>query len=409
MAGMILVNNPGNWSGTFESLTHADWNGCTFADLVFPFFVFILGAAMPFSFARRVSRDDRHRDLYVRIAQRSAWLIALGLMLNVVAAAPTVVSMRLPGVLQRIGLVYLMAAPIIIHARSGWRLVALGALVLGHWALLTEPILASAGGLAQTHNLAGSIDRSVFGSHTLTTTGDPEGLLGTIPAVGTALLGSIAGDWLRETHSRRVRVAGLVGGGLAALGLGLLWATVLPLNKSLWTGSFVLFTGGIATLTLAICYLLFDVYDYRRWAQPLVVARLQPARDLLSRRVMRTSARRTVATRSGPADDSSSVDLLGSAPAARSRRPRRVALARVRPRHRGVLDGRRWRCCTGDASGFTCERAEWAIEAHESGESQRRFRAEPVLLRAPEHCPGQRLALASWHSATSRLQPSKRM
>lgn len=269
VAGMILVNNPGNWSGTFESLTHADWNGCTFADLVFPFFVFILGAAMPFSFARRVSRDDRHRDLYVRIAQRSAWLIALGLMLNVVAAAPTVVSMRLPGVLQRIGLVYLLAAPIIIHARSGWRLVALGALVLGHWALLTEPILASAGGLAQTHNLAGSIDRSVFGSHTLTTTGDPEGLLGTMPAVGTALLGSLAGDWLRETHSRRVHVAGLVGGGLAALGLGLLWATVLPLNKSLWTGSYVLFTGGIATLMLAICYLLFDVYDYRRWAQPL--------------------------------------------------------------------------------------------------------------------------------------------
>ena len=91
VAGMILVNNPGNWSGTFESLTHADWNGCTFADLVFPFFVFILGAAMPFAFARRISRDDHRSELYLRIARRSAWLIALGLMLNVVAAAPTVV------------------------------------------------------------------------------------------------------------------------------------------------------------------------------------------------------------------------------------------------------------------------------------------------------------------------------
>ena len=269
MAGMILVNNPGNWSGTFESLTHADWNGCTFADLVFPSFVFILGAAMPFAFARRISRDDHRGDLYSRIARRSAWLIALGLMLNVVAAAPTVVAMRVPGVLQRLGLVYLIAAPIVINARPGWRFVALSALVLGHWALLTEPMLALPGGLAPAHNMAGSVDRAVFGSHTLTTTGDPEGLVGTIPAIASALLGSIAGDWLLETHPIWVRVAGLVCGGLAAIGLGLLWAPILPLNKSLWTGSFVLFTGGIATLTLAICYVLFDVYDYRRWAQPL--------------------------------------------------------------------------------------------------------------------------------------------
>ena len=88
MAGMILVNNPGNWSGVFESLTHADWNGCTFADLVFPFFIFILGAAMPFAFARRIDQGHERRDLYLRIARRSAWLIVLGLMLNVVVAAP---------------------------------------------------------------------------------------------------------------------------------------------------------------------------------------------------------------------------------------------------------------------------------------------------------------------------------
>ena len=121
MAGMILVNNPGNWSGVFESLTHADWNGCTFADLVFPFFIFILGAAMPFAFARRIDRGTNGRDLYLRIARRSAWLIALGLMLNVVAAAPAVMSLRFPGVLQRIGLVYLIAAPIVIHQRPAWR------------------------------------------------------------------------------------------------------------------------------------------------------------------------------------------------------------------------------------------------------------------------------------------------
>ena len=298
---------------------------------------------MPFAFARRISRDDHRGDLYLRIARRSAWLIALGLMLNVVAAAPTVVAMRLPGVLQRLGLVYLIAAPIVINARPGWRLVALSALVLGHWALLTEPMLALPGGLAQAHNVAGSVDRAVFGSHTLTTTGDPEGLVGTIPAIASALLGSIAGDWLLETHPIWVRVAGLVGGGLAAIGLGLLWAPILPLNKSLWTGSFVFFTGGIATLTLAICYVLFDVYDYRRWAQPLAWLGFNPLAiyflaelcgHLLDAPWPREAAQQMTAPR---------LDLLGPPPAARSRRARRVALPRVCPRHCGVLDGRRWR------------------------------------------------------------------
>src|ERR1700733_9454813 len=107
---MILVNNPGNWSSVFESLTHANWDGCTLADLVFPFFIFILGAAMPFAFGRRVDRGQERWDLYLRIARRSAWLIALGLVLNGVAALPAVASMRIPGVLQRIGLAYLITA-----------------------------------------------------------------------------------------------------------------------------------------------------------------------------------------------------------------------------------------------------------------------------------------------------------
>src|SRR5580704_7455754 len=134
---MILVNNPGNWSSVFESLTHANWNGCTLADLVFPFFIFILGAAMPFAFGRRFERGHQRWDLYVRIARRSAWLIALGLALNLVAALPSVTSLRIPGVLQRIGLVYLLAAPIVLNVQPAWRVVTLVVLLLGHWALLT--------------------------------------------------------------------------------------------------------------------------------------------------------------------------------------------------------------------------------------------------------------------------------
>ena len=113
VAGMILVNNPGNWNTTFDPLTHADWNGCTFADLVFPFFIFIMGAAMPFAFARRSAVGQSPRHWYGRVARRGAWLILLGLLLNVVASAPHVIDTRVPGVLQRLGLVYLIAAPLV--------------------------------------------------------------------------------------------------------------------------------------------------------------------------------------------------------------------------------------------------------------------------------------------------------
>ncbi len=271
VAGMILVNNPGNWSTVFESLTHANWNGCTLADLVFPFFIFILGAAIPFAFGRRIEQGHQGRDLYVRIARRSAWLIALGLVLNMVAALPSVTSLRIPGVLQRIGLVYLIAAPIVINVRPAWRAVTIVVLLVSHWALLTlVPFGGAAGGLAQSHNLSGFIDRAVFGSHILTATGDPEAILGTIPAVGGALLGSLAGDWLRRDQSESARVGGLIISGLAVLAAGIIWAYTLPLNKSLWTGSFVLFTGGLAALILAACYVLLDVLDNRAWARPFL-------------------------------------------------------------------------------------------------------------------------------------------
>jgi predicted acyltransferase len=273
VAGMILVNNPGNWGSTFEPLTHANWNGCTFADLVFPFFVFILGAAMPFAFARRAAGGER--GLAGRVLRRGGWLLVLGLVLNIVAAAPNVAAMRVPGVLQRIGLVYMLAAPIVIALRPPWRLVVAGALVGGHWALLMAPIDATAG-VDQAHNLASVIDRAVFGRHLLSAAGDPEGLLGTVPALATALLGSIAGDWLRAGRSASARVSGLVAGGVLSALAGVLWAAALPLNKILWTGSFVLFTAGIATLTLAVCHLLLDEGGARWWTQPFVWLGVNP-------------------------------------------------------------------------------------------------------------------------------------
>lgn len=271
VAGMILVNSPGNWNSVFESLSHSDWNGCTLADMVFPCFLFILGAAMPFAFERRIEHGHHRRDLYARIVRRTIWLIALGLVLNVVAALPSVAGLRLPGVLQRIGLVYLITAPIVLHLRPTGRAVTLVALVLGHWALLTlVPFSHGSAGLTRSHNLAGFIDMTIFGRHVLMASGDPEGLLGTIPAVSTTLMGSIAGEWLRRLQSTRVLFSRLAIAGLAALAIGMAWAARLPLNKSLWTGSFVMWTGGIAALVLACCYLLVDVYHHRTLARPFL-------------------------------------------------------------------------------------------------------------------------------------------
>lgn len=271
IAGMILVNSPGNWNSVFEPLSHSDWNGCTPADMVFPCFLFILGAAMPFAFARRIQQGYHERDLYGRIVRRTIWLIALGVVLNLVAALPSVSGLRLPGVLQRIGLVYLIAAPIALHLRPTWRAAILIALVLCHWALLTLVQFGGRpAGLAPSHNLAGFIDMTIFGRHVLTARGDPEGVLGTIPAVSTTLMGSIAGEWLQRHQLTRAVLGRLTIAGLAALIVGMVWSLVLPMNKSLWTGSFVMWTGGIAALVLAGCYLLLDVYHRRSWARPFL-------------------------------------------------------------------------------------------------------------------------------------------
>ncbi|HEX7138103.1 MAG TPA: DUF5009 domain-containing protein [Vicinamibacterales bacterium] len=268
VAGMILVDNPGNWNTVFESLAHAEWNGCTVADVVFPFFIFILGAAMPFAFARRLQSGQQTPHLFNRIMRRTVWLVALGLSLNVVAAFPMLRELRFPGVLQRIGAVYLITAPLVLSVGLAGRAGILVLIALGHWALLA--VWSHGGALTASNNVAAAIDRAVFGSHLLTATGDPEGILGTLTSIGTALLGSIAGDCLRRARSPQAGIRDLILIGVASMAAGLIWALALPLNKSLWTGSFVMWTGGLAALILAGCFWLMDVEGHRSWARPFV-------------------------------------------------------------------------------------------------------------------------------------------
>jgi len=278
VAAMILVNNPGDWNTVFPSLLHADWNGWTFADVVFPFFVFVMGCAMPFAFARR---DARHRGEWrsaTRVLRRAGWLVAFGLVLNAASAWPQISDTRIPGVLQRLGVTYAGAALIVRSSGIVMQAVVAVALMAVHWALLTFAPFAGSAARAITRdcNLSGLVDARVFGSHTLAPGFDPEGILGTATAVATALLGALAGQWMRRHHDHRKQIIGLAAGGGVAILAGLLWSVVWPINKSLWTGSYALLMSGLASGSLAVCVYVIDVRGLRRWANPFLALGVNP-------------------------------------------------------------------------------------------------------------------------------------
>jgi len=271
IAGMIVVNNPGNWERVYAPLLHADWNGCTLADLVYPFFIVILGVALPFALNRRRASGHEVRRLYVRFARRAVLLFGLGFLLNLVAARFSFATVRVPGVLQRIAIVYFFAAAIALHLKPHQRAGVAIALLAAHTLLLA---LAP---MTPTATVAARIDRAVFGAHTLTPIGpDPEGVLGTLTAITSALICTLAGDWLRRESAPPSRIAGLLAGGGTLVVAGYAWSFVLPLNKPLWTGSYVLFTGGLAIVCIAISYAIIDVLDIRTWARPFVWLGVNP-------------------------------------------------------------------------------------------------------------------------------------
>jgi predicted acyltransferase len=270
IAAMILVNNPGDWSAVYTPLMHAYWTGVTLADLVFPAFVFIMGVSMPFAFARRFASGAATRDLYWRIVRRASLLIALGLALNGLAALQAGTPLRFPGVLQRLALAYALASVVVVHLDSRRWFAVIGATLLGHWALLMLIPFGShpAGTLTPEHNLAGHVDRFVFGRHALTIPIDPEGLLGTLPTAATALIGAAAGAMIRRaTHPvASARAVGVFGATL--LGAGYVCSWMLPLSKPLWTGSFALTATGLTAMVLAVTVAVVDARGVRGWARP---------------------------------------------------------------------------------------------------------------------------------------------
>ena len=274
IAGMVLVNNPGSWEHLYWPLQHAQWHGWTPTDLVFPFFLFIVGVAITLSLGNRVETSGSKRDLYLKIIKRTLIIFALGLFLN---AFPyfSLAELRIPGVLQRIAVCYFFASIIFLNTRVRTQVVIAIALLVFYW-LLVKFVPApgfAAGDLTKEGSLPSFVDRVVFGKHVWAQAKvyDPEGLLSTIPAIVTTLIGVLTGHWLRTGKSRMEQVAGLfvLGAVLVAIGWG--WNAFFPINKALWTSSYVLFTGGLALQFLAFCYWLIDIKGYSRWAKPFEI------------------------------------------------------------------------------------------------------------------------------------------
>jgi predicted acyltransferase len=336
IAGMILVNNPGDWTNSYKVLLHADWHGCTPTDWVFPFFLFILGVAIPFSLGARKEAGVNGSGLTKKIISRSAIIFALGLFMALfpnfrfVESGPVWVlyihyvllfflmtavfiqasdeaqlkksnkiwkyiayvtafcmliigmmyydwsNLRIPGVLQRIALVYFAASFIYLTFSIKTQIILGLSLLFGYWALLT--LVPVPGGtppnLDPETNLGAWIDRFLLTENHLWSqakTWDPEGILSTLPAIVTGLIGVWTGIWLKRQQSWQEKLAKLAFSGLIFVGLGLIWDLVFPINKKIWTSSYVLYVGGLAQLFLAGIYFLVDVKYWKSWGHPFRV------------------------------------------------------------------------------------------------------------------------------------------
>ena len=245
---MILVNNPGTWAAVYPPLLHAEWDGWTYTDTIFPFFLFIVGVAMALSLGRRRAAGAPPKALARHLAVRAAAIVGLGLALGLASFfAFHKEHVRFPGVLQRIGVCVLLAGAIFLFGGARAAAAAAVVLLLGYWALM------GSGPFDPQGNLAARIDQAVFGAHTWKPGWDPEGLLSTLPAIATTLLGVLAGEQLRAGPPAG-RIRGLfAAGALATAAPALAWGRVLPVNKSLWTSSYALLMSGLAAVSLAAC------------------------------------------------------------------------------------------------------------------------------------------------------------
>jgi len=258
-------------------LEHVEWEGFRFEDLIFPLFIFLMGVVMPYSFSRRIERGQSRKDVHLHIIKRTAGLLLIGLILNGLLNFDWQ-QMRWPGVLQRIALCYFFAALIVVNTK--WRAQAIIiAVVLVLYCLVSWLIPVpgqEAGDLSPENCLSSYIDQKLIPGQLYYGHGDNEGVISTFPAVCTALLGALAGHWLRTNRPGQRKAAGLAVAGVVSLIAGYIWGFFFPIIKILWTSSYVLFAGGLSLLLLALFYWIIDVKGYKRWTFFFVVIGVNP-------------------------------------------------------------------------------------------------------------------------------------
>lgn len=277
IAGMILVNNAGDEESAYGPLQHAHWNGWTPTDLVFPFFLFMVGVAMMFSLASRLKRGDSRELLLKHILWRGLILFAIGVALHAIPV-PNFATIRIYGVLQRIAICYVVAgiAALWVGKRGQWAIIF--SCLVGYWLIMRYVPVPGFG--IPTHdmplldpdrNLVAWLDRKLMMGHLYEGTRDPEGLISTIPAIATCMLGLKTGAWLRSERTAQAKAIGMAVFGVMGIVLGEIMNIWFPINKKLWTSSFVVLTAGLALVCLAICYWFVDIKKWREWATPFLI------------------------------------------------------------------------------------------------------------------------------------------
>jgi predicted acyltransferase len=280
VAGMILVDNPGSDEKAYWAIKHAEWNGWTTADFIFPAFLFLVGVSIVLSFAARLRRGESRRRILLHAFKRSLILIAVGLFVN---ASPIIGvdlhAWRLEGVTQRIAVCYFVAAILVLWSGFRGQLIAIAVCLVGYWALLRfapVPGLGVPGRdipfMDPDKNIAAWFDRKLFMGHLFDGTRDPEGIISTIPAIATTLIGVLTGYWLRANRTRGTIAMRMLLFGILGLVAGEVWNVWFPINKYIWTSSFVLFTGGFSLVFLALLYWILEIKRWRgAWTVPILV------------------------------------------------------------------------------------------------------------------------------------------
>jgi predicted acyltransferase len=261
-----------------RQFSHVPWEGFHFHDLIFPLFLFVVGAVLPFSLTRRLESGAKRAPLYRHIVRRLVLLFVLGLVYNGLLDF-RFHDLRLPGVLQRIAICYFVAALLVLSMSIRGQAAVAGGILVVYWAVMKlVPVPGvGAGVITPDGNLAGYVDRLIIPRpYCCYAFGDNEGLLSTFPAIATTLLGVLAGHWLRSRQAPQRKVLGLAGAGVLSLLVGAVWGHWFPIIKNVWTSSYVVWAGGWSLLLLALFYWIIDVRGYKRWSFFFAVVGMNP-------------------------------------------------------------------------------------------------------------------------------------